>query len=414
MRDSNPRVTVVIPAYNQAQYLTEAVDSVLSQSYQKFELVVVDDGSTDDTPDVISSYGDTIRSVRQENQGLAGARNTGIIEARGELIGLLDSDDAWEPNYLRKMISLADRFPESHVFFCSVLYVNGEGRELPQQPMIPIPSPEDMYSRMLRSNFLIPSTIFMRREAVIRAGLFDPNFRRLQDWELWLRMLRDGMKFVGIPDRLVHYRLHSTSLSTDFSTMQNAARAMAEKLYGPDDGAHHTWSQERQQAWGGVYRSFALTSLQRGGDWDEVRRFLDQALRVQPELSKDLDLFYELALGVQPLGHRGARHQPDLKENEMKLVSAIEHITHLPDYIQKESKATAYLGLGFAAYNAYLTELAREYFLRAVRIRPSLLGNRRLLTPLIKSFLGSRIRNALRSLKIRNGRSSVSGDRLET
>jgi glycosyltransferase involved in cell wall biosynthesis len=91
-------VSVIIPAYNQSAYLTTAVESVLSQTYKNFEVIIVDDGSTDDTPSVVDKFSEQVRCIRQENQGLAGARNTGIRNARGHLIGLLDADDQWLPH----------------------------------------------------------------------------------------------------------------------------------------------------------------------------------------------------------------------------------------------------------------------------------------------------------------------------
>ena len=104
MENSTPRVSVVIPAYNQAKYLGDAIQSVLSQTYRDFEIIVVDDGSTDDTPLVVSQLGGNLHYIRQTNQGLAGARNTGIRNAKGSYIALLDSDDIWLPEFLQKIL----------------------------------------------------------------------------------------------------------------------------------------------------------------------------------------------------------------------------------------------------------------------------------------------------------------------
>jgi len=108
---STPLVSVIIPAYNATAFLGETLDSVLAQTYPNLEIIVVDDGSTDDTPDLLGSYGDRIRVLRQANSGQATARNHGAREAHGELLAFLDSDDLWDPDKIARQVELLDRFP---------------------------------------------------------------------------------------------------------------------------------------------------------------------------------------------------------------------------------------------------------------------------------------------------------------
>ena len=100
------KVSVVIPNFNHTRYVSEAIQSVLAQAYRSFEIIVVDDGSTDNCREVVSQFGNQVHYIWQENQGLAGARNTAIRAAEGELIALLDADDKWHPSFLEKMVSL--------------------------------------------------------------------------------------------------------------------------------------------------------------------------------------------------------------------------------------------------------------------------------------------------------------------
>jgi glycosyltransferase involved in cell wall biosynthesis len=121
---ATPRVSVVIPNYNHTRFITGAIQSVLNQTYRSFEVIVVDDGSTDNSREVVASFGSQVRYIWQENQGLAGARNTGIRAARGQLIGLLDADDQWLPDFLEKMVALADelrRWMKPVAFYCRSL-----------------------------------------------------------------------------------------------------------------------------------------------------------------------------------------------------------------------------------------------------------------------------------------------------
>lgn len=376
---NNPLVSVVIPAYNQAHYLAQAIDSVLAQSSQDFELIIVDDGSTDHTAGIAKKYEPALHYLYQHNQGLAGARNTGIAAAQGEYVALLDSDDAWQPDYLAQMLALASAQPEATVYYCGVLYMDEAGQPLPQAASggqtYP---PAEMYHRMLRANFLVPSTILMKREPIIAAGKFDVAFRRLQDWELWVRLLRQGHKFAGISKGLVYYRLHGSSLSTDPTGGQKAAMALAVKHFGPDDGRWDSWPEDKRRAYGGVYRYHALTSsLLRQSDWHACANYLRRAIQVEPALATDLDLFYELALGTQPLGQRGTAYQLDLEASADHLADLLAAVFATPvapglAAVRQQAYGTAFYALGLVAYNVQQYAFSRRFMLRAVRYNPGL------------------------------------------
>ena len=120
-------ITVVVPAYNAELYLKQALESIFSQTYHNFEIILVDDGSKDDTPIIAQQYGDAIRYIRQSNRGLSAARNTAIKNARAEVIALLDSDDLWEPQFLERMIYLLNIHPEAAGVYCGFQYINSKG-----------------------------------------------------------------------------------------------------------------------------------------------------------------------------------------------------------------------------------------------------------------------------------------------
>jgi glycosyltransferase involved in cell wall biosynthesis len=176
-------VSVVIPAFNQGRFLPAAIDSALAQTYRDREIIVVDDGSTDETPAVAQRYGEAVRCVRQANAGLAGARNAGINRARGTFVALLDRDHVWLPGFLEHMLGVADAHPRSAVYFSAWRYVDSAGNLLPEPPHAHAVPHAMMYRALLRANFIVPSTVMMRRAAVVSAGLFDERFRRLEDWD---------------------------------------------------------------------------------------------------------------------------------------------------------------------------------------------------------------------------------------
>lgn len=403
-RRSLPKVSVVIPAYNQARFMAEAIRSALAQTFCDYEIIVVDDGSTDDTPQIVKQFGGQVRYLWQENQGLAAARNTGIRQARGEYIALLDSDDAWRPNFLQVMTDLAARYPDAAVFYCPVVYMDTSGHELPQPGNRQVLLPEEIYSTLLRANFLVPSTILMRRSVIMEAGLFDPAFRRLQDWELWLRLLRDRHTFVGIGEPFVRYRLHSENLSSDPEGGQQAALGMVEKLFGPDDGQWQKWNGEKRRAYGGAYRYQALSSIQYQNNWRAGARHLHKALQADPSLSIDIDLFYELALGSQPLGFRGTSQRLELEQNAENIKKALLEL-FLPPItpelrrVHRRTVGTAYHALGLAAYYHGSARLSRRYLFLALQFRPGLVWNRQMLPVLARSFIGQHKVNWLRQIR---------------
>ena len=278
-------VSVIIPNYNHTKFIRGAIHSALNQTYPRFEIIIVDDGSTDNSREVVSEFGNRVHYIWQENQGLAGARNTGIRAARGEFIGLLDADDLWQPNFLDVMIALADKHPDAAVYYCCARGMDITGQDLSQifgGPPIPSAS---LFHSLLRANFLIPSTIMMRRFVAINAGLFDQALRSCEDWDLWLRLLPDH-DFVGTSACLVRYRLHGSSLSTNPSGMQKALRAVVEKHFGPEDELAANWSQEKKRAYGGYYRYCLLSSIQYQSDWPSSARNLYKALLAEFNLGQ--------------------------------------------------------------------------------------------------------------------------------
>jgi glycosyltransferase involved in cell wall biosynthesis len=394
MSSNIPQVSVIIPTYNQAQYLAEAIESVLGQTYRDFEIIVVDDGSTDKTPEIAKRFGNAVRYIRQENQGLAGARNTGIMATCSNFVSLLDSDDTWMPTYLEEIMATVAQYPEATVFYCYAECMDASGCTLPQVLGGPVVPSDAMYHTLLRANFLIPSTITLRRSVIVAAGLFDETFRRLQDWELWIRLLKEGRHFVGLVEVLARYRIHPYSLSTDLTGGQRAALALAVKHFGPDDGQWRTWPHEKRRTYGGVYRYCALSSVQRQNDWQICALHLCRALQIDPTLATDLDFFYDLALGAQPVGYRGTSHRLslDLENNALRVSEMLDGIFRLPaptelKALRRQTFGMAYYALGLVAYNTGQRTLSRRYLATALSFRPDLWRNPLVAGNLVKSLV---------------------------
>lgn len=401
---SIPKVSVIIPNYNHTRFITGAIQSVLTQTYRSFEIIVVDDGSTDNSREVVAQFGNQVRYIWQENQGLGAARNTGIRAATGELIGLLDADDQWQPTFLETIVSLVAKYPQVALYYSGAQGMDATGHDLPYVFGEPVGTPETTYHTLLRANFLIPSTVVMRRSIVLEAGLFDQTIRSIhgcEDWDLWLR-IAPKYHFVGTPECLVRYRLHGGSLSANPAGMQRAVRAVIEKHFGSNDGQWQTWPPEKRRAYGGVYRYHLLTSVQRQADWQAGAHYFQQALQTDPSLAVDLNLFYDLAADTQLSGHRGNLSSLNLEYRGTQICKLLDEtfsssIASDIKTLRRQSYGTAYFALGLVAYNNGQQSLSRSFLSKALYYRPNLFHDTRVTNNLAKSLIGNSLLDWLKS-----------------
>ena len=256
-------VSVVIPAYNAAQFIKQAIESVLTQTYRDFEIIVVDDGSTDNTPHIVQEYGKVIRYIRQPNRGLSAARNTAIRNARANVIALLDSDDLWEPQYLERMIGLLNIHPEAAGVYCGFQYIKTRGDHVGKPSLKTVP-PDLFYTTMREEgNWLAPCAVIFRKNLAESVGLFDESLHAVEDWDMWIR-LSEHQPFIGLPQALVKYRRHESNMSRDPERMIKATAQLMEKQYGAAAGNVSTWSQSKKKAYCDYYLGAAIRFVAAG------------------------------------------------------------------------------------------------------------------------------------------------------
>jgi len=209
-----PLVTVIIPTFNRAAMVCEALDSVLAQSYRPLEVVVVDDGSTDGTAEAVARWGEehagdgfSLRCVRQENLGGNPARNRGIAKATGSFIAFLDSDDRWLPEKLQRQLDVLRRDRCIGGVYCGVRHVNAETGEATEPTDRAYPSGRLLQQLLIKDVTAPTSTYVIRREVFKKVGRFDTNLQARQDWDMWIRLAAE-YEIGCVPEPLVEYRHH--------------------------------------------------------------------------------------------------------------------------------------------------------------------------------------------------------------
>ena len=224
-----PLISVVIPSYNYGRFVTQAVDSALAQTYHNIEVIVVDDGSTDDTRVRLQPYEGRIRYVYQENQGLSAARNTGIRHAAGQWVAFLDSDDLWHPQKLAIQMRAVAHKPDVSLIAtgnCEELPKSwSDGTETAEPSCVPI----TLADLMIKSHFS-PSSVLLRKDCLIWEAPFDTSLRSVEDRDLWIRIAANHhILKVELP--LVYSRIHGANMSHAAARMEHYERLVLARAF---------------------------------------------------------------------------------------------------------------------------------------------------------------------------------------
>lgn len=302
-------VTVIIPAFNSAKHLPGALESVFKQTYRDSELVVVDDGSTDDTRKVLEGYKNRVTYLYQENGGPSKARNTGIRAAKGRYVAFLDADDLWLPHKLEQQIQLIESDPRLGLVFSDAEYFEGEppmvGSYWKQRGCYEMIVSEsrmirNAFSKLMAINPILPSTALVKKDCFEKAGPFDEALRYVEDKEMWLRISRHySMACVPLP--LVKRRVHGYSPKQVASVQESIIHVVRkiERAY-PEDVARENVDTKKILA--PLYYGLGRTYLD-GDEFAKARRAFGTSL--SNRFSWNALLFYGAAFAgariIQPL-----------------------------------------------------------------------------------------------------------------
>jgi len=290
-------VSVVIPVYNGEAYVADAVESALAQTLPPREVIVVNDGSTDRTQSILAAFGSRIRVISQPNRGLSAARNTGILAARGQWIGLLDADDTWRPHKLQRMSEFLGGTPSDvGVLFSAVLHW-WEGSQRREVRRRKNPDCRGIWRELMARNAILGGGAgpVIRRECFRVVGLFDESLPSAEDWDMWIRIAL-CYRIGYLDDVLVERREHGASLSRNTDRMLASDIRVFEKHHDTFR-ARGASRMELRQAKAAVLARSAVAYFY-ANQIQKARRTSIQALSLDPLNIKALVPMAKLLLGM--------------------------------------------------------------------------------------------------------------------
>lgn len=228
-------VSVVIPTYNYGRFILEAISSVLDQTRPPSEIIVVDDGSTDETAAVVRTFGEAVRYIRQDNAGVCAARNRGVTESSSELIAFLDADDRWEPTNLEKQVARFESDEKIGLVHCAMREFDGESGETIRFYMHG--SEAGVADNLLLWEgplIVVPGSVTVTREAFDHVGGFDSRMKVGEDWDFCYRVAR-LFKIGFVAEPLVNYRSHSAAAHLNVENMEHGMLMFYEKAFATND-----------------------------------------------------------------------------------------------------------------------------------------------------------------------------------
>ncbi len=362
-----PLVSVIMPTYNRGPRLVEAIESVLAQTYPAVELIVVDDGSTDDTAQRLAAYrGRITTTLSQPNQGQAAARNQGIRASTGAFIAFLDDDDLMFPTKIAQQMRYLQNHPEVGLVTCRHYRMDEAGNKVSRAGLLP---EGEVFSQLALSDFIWAGAPLLRRECLETVGEFDTNLpwrgRFAEDWDLWLRLAGAGVRFGCVQELLGAYRLTPIRPTANLTPAEEGSLAVLDKLFAqPDLPEAVRAGQKRSYTACYLWLSFLYYAAQQ---WHKGQQMLGEAIRHSPELRLKPDDCLE-KLTARALSHRVA-------DPVAFAESVFDHLPEEADFLpalRRQTLGTIAFHLALRGYNAGDDEVGQTHFAAAWQLAPHL------------------------------------------
>ncbi|CAN5501925.1 glycosyltransferase [soil metagenome] len=244
-------VSVIVAVFNQQDFVVETINSVLNQSYSNLEVIVVDDGSKDESVAILSQLKDSrLTVISLKHAGEANCKNYGFQKSSGDFVGFLDGDDVWEPTKVESHVKALNNNANAGVAYSFTSFIDKEGLTLYRET--PYQAHADCYRELLRNNFMKSgSNVIHTRRSLIDAGCYDANCPILMDWDLYLRLSK-RCPFVLVPEHLVRYRIHARQNSLNVGAMEKSARRLLSREF-EQNSTSQLCKQQRHESFSNFY-----------------------------------------------------------------------------------------------------------------------------------------------------------------
>ena len=375
-----PLVSVIIPTYNHARFVAQAVQSVLAQTYPHVEIIVVDDGSTDGTAQVLEPWAGRIRVVRQNNAGVSAARNHGFALAQGTYLTFLDADDLFLPDKLARDVALLEGNLAVGMAYCSWRYVAEDGEQVLGE-LRPQKAGHLLEDLLLRRFHCVPGAATIRREALERVGLFAEHCPAAADTDLWIRLAYAGYTFACVDEPLFLYRSVSDSMSRQIARQERDEFNRLDAFFATPDLRAEVQALQ-SQAYAILTYEYASKYFHQG-DRVKGQDYLRQATLHCPSLAKDEDWLVEwLAAYALSPGVADARQFLDTV------------LAHLPPEavtlarLRPRLYGHVHIAAAFQAYQNQQYQRLRPHILPAIRWYPRALLNKGFLRIIYRAITG--------------------------
>jgi glycosyltransferase involved in cell wall biosynthesis len=296
-----PKVSVIIPAYNTMDFLPETLESVLKQTFDDFEVIIVNDGSSDNIEEWASQLTEPrVKLISQANQGPSAARNTGIAQAKGEYIAFVDADDLCEPSKLEKQVRCLDDNPAVGLVYSWISVIDEQGKATGR--VITYDAQGDVLREILVRNIIYCPSVVVRRCCFDTVGLFEPNLRFNEDWEIWIR-IASRYHFAVTKEPLVYYRQHPRNSSKNWQFMEEGYRIVIEKAF---NSVPSELQYLKNRSYGHANLSLAWKALQsRERDYKLAIHFRANVIAYYPQLRFSKE-YIRLSLAIALMRHFGS------------------------------------------------------------------------------------------------------------
>lgn len=365
----SPKVNIIIPVFNRLCYLNDTVSSVQAQTFASWTLLIVDDGSTEDVKGWLQCQNDPrIFYLRQENQGNAVARNTGVRYSESQYVICLDSDDTWHPTMLQRCVDLLDQDISLDLVHAGATAIDSDGQPL-ARPVKPDCPGGELVKALLEGYPLLPSCTLLRRSSFETFGGYTPG---LDDWEMWLRWAGFGCRAGCINEPLVYYRIHDQNLNLNWDQRRDVHFRTLDKFF---KRSHLSSSSSLVcRAYAIQHRHFSILAWQLNKPSEALEEFR-RAVKLFPKSIEEQGIYERLACAHQQWRDVGTSEGFSMKTAQATLLQTLNALS-VPDEIVTSSArnrayARAYLALGRIACGVLRDgPTTRSYLAQALRSYP--------------------------------------------